>query len=71
MCDLFYLPFEHGSQGIQLLQEFNWLKTNAHLVTVQNCKDHNAEKTPEVKYIFEMSNFVSFPINTSFCFTFS
>ncbi|XP_029047483.2 protein O-GlcNAcase isoform X2 [Osmia bicornis bicornis] len=32
LCDLFYLPFEHGGQGIQLLQEFNWLKSNAHLV---------------------------------------
>ncbi|XP_012287820.1 protein O-GlcNAcase isoform X3 [Orussus abietinus] len=32
LCDLFYLPFEHGGQGIQLLQEFNWLKSNAHVV---------------------------------------
>ena len=32
LCDLFYLPFEHGGQGIQLLQEFNWLKSNAQIV---------------------------------------
>ncbi|XP_031838297.1 O-GlcNAcase isoform X2 [Nomia melanderi] len=32
LCDLFYLPFEHGGQGILLLQEFNWLKSNAHVV---------------------------------------
>lgn len=32
LCDLFYLPFEHGGQGIQLLQEFNWLKSNAYVV---------------------------------------
>lgn len=32
LCDLFYLPFEHGGQGLQLLQEFNWLKSNAPLV---------------------------------------
>lgn len=32
LCDLFYLPFEHGGQGIQVLQEFNWLKSNAHVV---------------------------------------
>ncbi|XP_008547442.1 protein O-GlcNAcase isoform X1 [Microplitis demolitor] len=32
LCDLFYLPFEHGGQGIQILQEFNWLKSNAHVV---------------------------------------
>ncbi|XP_046600715.1 protein O-GlcNAcase isoform X1 [Neodiprion lecontei] len=35
LCDLFYLPFEHGGQGIQLLQEFNWLKSNAHIVMKQ------------------------------------
>lgn len=29
LCDLFYLPFEHGSQALKLLQEFNWLKCNA------------------------------------------
>lgn len=32
LCDLFYLPFEHGGQGIQLLQEFNWLKVNAQVI---------------------------------------
>lgn len=29
MCDLFYLPFEHGSRALRLLNEFNWLKSNA------------------------------------------
>ena len=29
LCDLFYLPFEHGKQGLQLLNEFQWLKINA------------------------------------------
>ncbi|ALC47423.1 Oga, partial [Drosophila busckii] len=29
LCDLFYLPFEHGSRGLKLLSEFQWLKTNA------------------------------------------
>jgi len=37
LCDLFYLPFEHGGQGLQLLHEFNWLKSNAYLVTHANC----------------------------------
>ncbi|XP_037952799.1 protein O-GlcNAcase [Teleopsis dalmanni] len=32
LCDLFYLPFEHGSRGIKLLNEFNWLKTNANVL---------------------------------------
>ncbi|XP_054273322.1 protein O-GlcNAcase isoform X2 [Macrosteles quadrilineatus] len=47
LCDLFYLPFEHGSQGVQLLQEFNWLKSNAHLITLQNAK--TSETTPEIQ----------------------
>ncbi|XP_075152480.1 O-GlcNAcase [Haematobia irritans] len=32
LCDLFYLPFEHGSRGSKLLNEFNWLKANAHVL---------------------------------------
>jgi hypothetical protein len=54
LCDLFYLPFEHGGQGLQLLHEFNWLKSNAHLVTHANCTKKNvateleAPNKPEV-----------------------
>jgi hypothetical protein len=54
LCDLFYLPFEHGGQGLQLLHEFNWLKSNAHLVTHANCTiknttaDQEAPNKPEV-----------------------
>ncbi|KAJ1525248.1 hypothetical protein ONE63_010073 [Megalurothrips usitatus] len=36
LCDLFYLPFEHGSGGTQFLHEFNWLKTHAQVV----CNSH-------------------------------
>ncbi|EDW96236.1 uncharacterized protein Dyak_GE25717 [Drosophila yakuba] len=32
LCDLFYLPFEHGSRGHKLLVEFNWLKINANVI---------------------------------------
>lgn len=32
LCDLFYLPFEHGSRGHKLLSEFNWLKGNANVI---------------------------------------
>ncbi|XP_065372571.1 protein O-GlcNAcase [Calliphora vicina] len=32
LCDLFYLPFEHGTRGCKLLNEFNWLKANAHVL---------------------------------------
>ncbi|XP_076437462.1 protein O-GlcNAcase-like [Babylonia areolata] len=30
LIDLFYLPFEHGSSSLQLLQCLHWLITNAH-----------------------------------------
>lgn len=46
LCDLFYLPFEHGGQGLQLLQEFNWLKSNAHVVIEANQNKETAK--PEV-----------------------
>ncbi|CAH2059617.1 unnamed protein product, partial [Iphiclides podalirius] len=29
LCDLFYLPFEHGSRGLRLLHDFNWLLAHA------------------------------------------
>lgn len=28
LVDLFYLPFEHGAQGMWLLNEFQWLKVS-------------------------------------------
>lgn len=46
LCDLFYLPFEHGTQGIQLLQEFHWLHINAHLVAT------SSHTKPEVLFIY-------------------
>lgn len=57
LCDLFYLPFEHGGQGLQLLHEFNWLKSNAYLVTHANCTkknvatEHESPNKPEVRSI--------------------
>lgn len=33
LCDLFYLPFEHGKQGLALLNEFQWLKINANILS--------------------------------------
>lgn len=32
LVDLFYLPFEHGHQGMAFLQEFHWLRSNGHCV---------------------------------------
>ncbi|KAK9871747.1 hypothetical protein WA026_014201 [Henosepilachna vigintioctopunctata] len=50
LCDLFYLPFEHGGQGLQLLQEFNWLKSNANVVVAENQKANR--ESPEVQEWF-------------------
>lgn len=49
LCDLFYLPFEHGGQGIQLLQEFNWLKSNAHVV-MKKPKEEEPASESDVSY---------------------
>ncbi|XP_026668994.1 protein O-GlcNAcase isoform X2 [Ceratina calcarata] len=48
LCDLFYLPFEHGGQGIQLLQEFNWLKSNAHVV-MRKPKENEASSQSDIE----------------------
>lgn len=48
LCDLFYLPFEHGNRGFKLLNEFNWLKANANVLLVKNCKKNNSPQKPEV-----------------------
>lgn len=45
LCDLFYLPFEHGGQGIQLLQEFNWLKSNAYVVMKKSKEEESASES--------------------------
>lgn len=55
MCDLFYLPFEHGPRSVQYLTEFNWLKSNAHLVSNENKhkvkKNESTESKPEVRLL--------------------
>ncbi|KAI1278089.1 Protein O-GlcNAcase [Halotydeus destructor] len=51
LVDLFYLPFEHGSHGMQFLNEFQWLKANGHLVTEYRKRKQPADtgkETPEV-----------------------
>lgn len=51
LCDLFYLPFEHGGQGLQLLQEFHWLKSNAHLVIEANQKKDRTKPEVIIMYL--------------------
>lgn len=50
LCDLFYLPFEHGSRGLKLLVEFNWLKSNANVILQERSAGGDANKgtKPEV-----------------------
>ncbi|XP_013779200.1 protein O-GlcNAcase-like isoform X1 [Limulus polyphemus] len=49
LVDLFYLPFGHGSHGLQLLQEFFFLKTNGHIVSEHRKKSHDKPQTPEIE----------------------
>nr|CAG4638272.1 EOG090X01OH [Cyclestheria hislopi] len=57
LSDLFYLPFEHGPQGMQLLQEFSWLKAHAHLVAGLRSKQDNAANfSPEVQEWHDRAN---------------
>jgi protein O-GlcNAcase/histone acetyltransferase len=47
LVDLFYLPFEHGTQGEWLLNEFQWLKTNNHLVSKEKSVNENNDEVVE------------------------
>lgn len=49
LTDLFYLPYEHGKQGINIMNEFNWLKINSHLVIDQ--KKDDVDSKPEVNFL--------------------
>lgn len=55
LCDLFYLPFEHGCQGLQLLNEFHWLKINAGVLS-GNKVGANCAK-PEVGFQHSLQTF--------------
>nr|XP_028586346.1 protein O-GlcNAcase isoform X1 [Podarcis muralis] len=46
LADLFYLPYEHGVKGAQMLREFQWLRANSSVVSV-NCKGKDSEKIEE------------------------
>ncbi|TKS65773.1 Protein O-GlcNAcase [Collichthys lucidus] len=43
LAELFYLPYEHGNKAVQMLKEFNWLRANSSVVSV-NCKRKESEK---------------------------
>ncbi|XP_059214988.1 protein O-GlcNAcase [Centropristis striata] len=46
LAELFYLPYEHGPKAMQMLKEFNWLRANSSVVSV-NCKRKETEKVAE------------------------
>uniref|UniRef100_A0A674MH55 Protein O-GlcNAcase n=1 Tax=Takifugu rubripes TaxID=31033 RepID=A0A674MH55_TAKRU len=43
LAELFYLPYEHGNKAVQMLREFNWLRANSSVVSV-NCKRKESDK---------------------------
>lgn len=50
LCDLFYLPFEHGSRSLQIINEFYWLKTNASVLVSSYKKGQDISSAkPEVR----------------------
>nr|XP_029134990.1 LOW QUALITY PROTEIN: protein O-GlcNAcase [Labrus bergylta] len=46
LAELFYLPYEHGNKAMQMLKEFNWLRANSSVVSV-NCKRKETDKVEE------------------------
>uniref|UniRef100_A0AAY4E1M5 Protein O-GlcNAcase n=1 Tax=Denticeps clupeoides TaxID=299321 RepID=A0AAY4E1M5_9TELE len=44
LAELFYLPYEHGPKAMQMLKEFNWLRANSSVVSV-NSKNKDPEKS--------------------------
>ncbi|OCT71690.1 protein O-GlcNAcase [Xenopus laevis] len=46
LADVFYLPYEHGPKGVQMLKEFQWLRANSSVVSV-NCGGKDNDKIAE------------------------
>lgn len=57
LCDLFYLPFEHGSRSLQIINEFYWLKSNATVLvsSLKRGQDISTAK-PEVQEWFQRAD---------------
>lgn len=57
LCDLFYLPFEHGSRSLQIINEFYWLKSNASVLinSYKKGQDLSTAK-PEVQEWFQRAD---------------
>ena len=44
LCDMFYLPWEHGPRAMQILSEFYWLKTHAGVMLAAPGQVYQAEE---------------------------
>jgi len=47
LADLFYTPFAHGSRGLHMLFEFEWLKCNAYLIEEVKKNPEKAKEAEE------------------------
>ncbi|XP_035216464.1 protein O-GlcNAcase-like isoform X2 [Stegodyphus dumicola] len=56
LVDLFYLPFEHGRQGLKILQEFHWLKSHGYLVCQNPRKKGSGSDNSEVQEWFNRAS---------------
>ncbi|CAH0721034.1 unnamed protein product, partial [Brenthis ino] len=43
LCDLFYLPFEHGSRGLRMMHDFHWLNAHAASILPRGNKPETSE----------------------------
>ncbi|CAH2265406.1 jg13348 [Pararge aegeria aegeria] len=43
LCDLFYLPFEHGSRGLRMMHDFHWLTTHAASILPRGNRPETSE----------------------------
>ncbi|XP_038065736.1 protein O-GlcNAcase-like isoform X2 [Patiria miniata] len=47
LVELFYLPYEHGSRAVKMLEEIHWLKTNAHHICEAKLKSNPSDTAGE------------------------
>jgi len=55
LVDLFYMPFEHGTKGVQMLQDLYWLKSNANFVTNSSIKRSSPEVSILVVSLYKLN----------------
>lgn len=48
LVDMFYTPFEHGSRGVDMLVELDWLRKSAHIITDSKSKSCQQVSSEEV-----------------------